>query len=68
MHSAFGVAYWRRRAAAERGESPWSAAAGVGEQAAFAEWVAGLRARHSLKNDDVTLMVIEVRDAVASAV
>lgn len=54
--------------ATERGEDPWDAANSIVDQDAFADWVARLRADQLLRNDDVTLMVIEVRDALASAV
>jgi len=54
-------------AATEAGQNPWGATASIPDQASFAAWVATLRAERLLRNDDVTLMVIEVRDALASA-
>jgi Protein phosphatase 2C len=47
----------------ERGRNPWKAVTLVltaaKPQAAFTDWIAGLRDRDELRNDDVTLLTIE---------
>jgi hypothetical protein len=44
----------------EDGRSPWRELAGLPE-AGFAEWVQTERAQHRLKNDDVTLLAIDLK-------
>ena len=47
---------------AESGAAPWQVLQGFSErgQAAFGQWVGGLRAERRLRNDDVTMVRIEV--------
>jgi hypothetical protein len=50
-------------AASENGQKPWEILRGFEHNAqgnAFAEWIGTLRADHEMKNDDVTLVRIEV--------
>ncbi len=51
----------------ESGGDPWEAVALVlaeeDPQSAFADWIAWLRERDNLRNDDVTLLEIEAGDA-----
>jgi hypothetical protein len=46
----------------EAGETPWDAldADALSSSAAFAAWIGALRADHALRNDDVTVLAIEM--------
>jgi hypothetical protein len=58
------LAYWFVRTS-ERGGAPWQELDALREangKRLFAEWVAQLRAEHLMRNDDVTLIRIQLLD------
>jgi hypothetical protein len=58
MTDALGPWFLRQH---ERGNQPWSHVERLlSSQAAFAEWVEGLRGRQQIRNDDATLLIVNV--------
>jgi len=45
-------------AESERGEKPWESLKGLSSQEEFQEWIATLRRKHMMRNDDVTVVII----------
>ena len=58
------LAHWCLRSV-EAGESPWPTLHRLDSQDQFAAWIGELRAGAHIRNDDVSLLILEVRDELA---